>query len=330
MDTGVGAHQVLRDTDTTLQMSAPLLSHLLQRMTEFEHALLAEFPAQEVVLPTGDSRYELAAAAVLVALEHALAVRAAAQVGAMNSAAAVLRMQCEGLLRAAWLLFAANPAQVEKLAMPLSLAAEMGAKNLPGNLIMLAELEKVAPPGLVAPLAQFNQFSRHVRIPVQKHQRFRLKGATCSDSNLPAIPVQNRHPLREGTDKSTQTVMRWSLQFAWPPDPMSWSKWTALSPIRRGGLCDSGLSGASQLAKKLLAHCRGQTSSANNQKQIRGKWPEEPRAIIDRQPWQMRPPIRPQPSLALGFPLVAEQCVGNTLEVTEPRRRTNNSCRHVR
>jgi hypothetical protein len=58
----------------------------------------------------------------------------------MNSAAAVLRMQYEGLLRAAWLLFAANPAYVEKLAMPLSLAAEKGAKNLPGNLDMLAEL----------------------------------------------------------------------------------------------------------------------------------------------------------------------------------------------
>jgi hypothetical protein len=140
MDPGVGAHQGLRDTDTILQMSAPLLSQLLQRMTEFEHALLAEFPAQELALPTSDPRYELAAAAVLVALEHALAVRAAAQVGAMNSAAAVLRMQYEGLLRAAWLLFAANPAYVEKLAMPLSLAAEKGAKNLPGNLDMLAEL----------------------------------------------------------------------------------------------------------------------------------------------------------------------------------------------
>lgn len=161
MDPGVGAHQGLRDTDIILQMSAPLLSQLLQRMTEFEHALLAEFPAQELALPTSDPRYELAAAAVLVALEHALAVRAAAQVGAMNSAAAVLRMQYEGLLRAAWLLFAANPAQVEKLAMPLSLAAEKGAKNLPGNLDMLADLEKVAPPGLFAPLAQFNQFSRH-------------------------------------------------------------------------------------------------------------------------------------------------------------------------
>jgi hypothetical protein len=38
-------------------------------MTEFEHALLAEFPAQELALPTSDPRYELAAAAVLVALE---------------------------------------------------------------------------------------------------------------------------------------------------------------------------------------------------------------------------------------------------------------------
>lgn len=36
---------------------------------------------------------------------------------------------------------------------------------------------------------------RWLRIPVRKHQRFRFKGATCSDSNPPANPVQNRHPV---------------------------------------------------------------------------------------------------------------------------------------
>lgn len=107
-------------------------------------------------------------------------------------------------------------------------------------------------------------------------------------------------------------------------------KMDSVITYQEGGLCDSGLSGASQLAKKLLAHCRGETCSANNQKQIWGKRPEEPGPIIHRQPWRMSPTVRPQPGLALGFPLVTDQSVGNTREVTEPRRRTNNSCRQVR
>ncbi len=80
---------------------------------------------------------------------------------APNSAAAVLRLQYEALLRATWLLFSASPTQVEKLSRVLDLQSEQAAKNLPGYLDMLEAVVKKAPLGLSAPLVEFNQYSRH-------------------------------------------------------------------------------------------------------------------------------------------------------------------------
>lgn len=142
-------------------MPNAILVRLLERSAEFEVALLSEFPEGRMVLAIQEPRHELAAAAALIAIEHAGALRAAAQVGAMNSAAGLLRLQYEAVLRAAWLLFAAGPGQVEKLSKSLDLEAEQGAKNIPGYLDMLTAVEKAAPAGLAAPLAEFNRYSRH-------------------------------------------------------------------------------------------------------------------------------------------------------------------------
>lgn len=142
-------------------MLNPSLIRLLERSSEFEAALLAEFPEGGLVLTNQEPRHEVAAAAALIAIEHAGALRAAAQGGAMNSAAGLLRLQYEAVLRAAWLLFAASPGQVEKLTRHLDLETEQTAKNVPGYLDMLSAVEKAAPVGLAAPLVEFNQYSRH-------------------------------------------------------------------------------------------------------------------------------------------------------------------------
>lgn len=142
-------------------MLNPTLVQLLQRSTEFEAALLAEFPEGVPMLAIQEPRHEVAAAAAVIAVEHACALRAAVQVGAMNSAAALLRLQYEAVLRAAWLLFAAGPGQVDKLASALDLETEQKAKNLPGYLDMLAAVEKSAPSVLAVPLVEFNRYSRH-------------------------------------------------------------------------------------------------------------------------------------------------------------------------
>lgn len=142
-------------------MLNPSIAQLLDRSTEFEAALIAEFPEGGLALAIQEPRHELTATAALIAIEHAGALRATAQGGAMNSAAGLLRLQYEAVLRAAWFLFAAGPGQVEKLTKTLDLAAEQGAKNLPGYLDMLTAVEKAAPAGLATPLAEFNRYSRH-------------------------------------------------------------------------------------------------------------------------------------------------------------------------
>lgn len=124
------------------------IARLLSRSTEFEATLLFEFPEQQQSLHTLEQRHRIAANAALLAIEHARALRASAQVEAMNSAAGLLRLQYEAVLRAAWLLFSASPGQVEKLTSGLDLESEQIAKNLPGYLEMLAAIEKSAPEGL--------------------------------------------------------------------------------------------------------------------------------------------------------------------------------------
>lgn len=114
-----------------------------------------------LALPTAEPRHRVAASAASIAIEHALALRASALVGAMNSVAGLLRLQYEAVLRAAWLLYAANAGQLEKLTGHLDLEAEQSAKNLPGYLDMLSAVERLAPAGLSAPLVEFNRYSRH-------------------------------------------------------------------------------------------------------------------------------------------------------------------------
>lgn len=137
------------------------ITRLLNRSTEFEATLQFEFPEEQLSLPTMEQRHKIAANAALLAIEHASALRASAQVKAMNSAAGLLRLQYEAVLRAAWLLYSASPGQVKKLTSSLDLDAEQIAKNLPGYLEMLAAIEKSTPEGLAAPLVEFNRYSRH-------------------------------------------------------------------------------------------------------------------------------------------------------------------------
>lgn len=137
------------------------LDAVIARSEAFEQAIIGCFPATGFSLTVPSQQNELAAAACTLSVEHASVLRAAFALAAPNSGSAVLRLQYEALLRAAWLLFAAGPNQIEKLGRTLDLEAEQGAKTLPGYLEMLDAVVKKAPPGLSAPLAEFNQCSRH-------------------------------------------------------------------------------------------------------------------------------------------------------------------------
>ena len=139
----------------------PPFDSLLESSEAFEEAIADCFPEAGFVLAVSDQKHELVATACTLCIEHASVLRAAFAVAAPNSGAAVLRLQYEALLRAAWLLYAACPAHIEKLAQALDLEAEQSAKKLPGHIEMLEAVVKKAPEGLAAPMAEFNQYSRH-------------------------------------------------------------------------------------------------------------------------------------------------------------------------
>jgi hypothetical protein len=137
------------------------MNSLLERSASFDEAALACFPATGVVLAVSDNKHELVTAACALCIEHSHVLRSAFALDAPSSGSALLRLQYEALLRAAWLMFAATATQIEKLASVLDVEAEQGAKNLPGYSEMLNTVLKAAPEGLTAPLAEFNQYSRH-------------------------------------------------------------------------------------------------------------------------------------------------------------------------
>ncbi|MBZ0133566.1 MAG: hypothetical protein K8F53_13215 [Rhodocyclaceae bacterium] len=137
------------------------LAALIDRSESFEGAILGCFPESGASLAIMNTQSELVASACNLCIEHARTLRAAFAAGSPNSGSALLRLQYEALLRAAWLMFAATPPQIDRLAKTLDLEAEQAAKNLPGYLEMLNAVVKVAPAGLAAPLAEFNQYSRH-------------------------------------------------------------------------------------------------------------------------------------------------------------------------
>lgn len=145
----------------TKGVGSPLFHSLLERSELFEEAIATCFPKTGYVLAVSDPKHELVATACALCIEHARVLRSAFNVRAPNSGAAILRLQYEALLRATWLLYAASPAHIEKLALALDLEAEKAAKNLPGHKEMLEAVVKKAPEGLAAPIAEFNQYSRH-------------------------------------------------------------------------------------------------------------------------------------------------------------------------
>lgn len=90
-----------------------------------------------------------------IAFEHGVAMRALLGGALHTSAIALLRLQFEAVVRAAWLLHAATDEQATRLSAPLSLESEQGAKNLPSVDAMIGRLESAGPRGSGALLRRF-------------------------------------------------------------------------------------------------------------------------------------------------------------------------------
>jgi hypothetical protein len=114
------------------------------------------------VLDTGGFHYfkqternVLCAHACFLSIEHASSLRLLLSNDHSTSATALLRLQFEAFIRAAWLLYVANDVQISKLSAPLTQKSQQAANNFPGLSDMLKAIELHAPPGLVTPMLEF-------------------------------------------------------------------------------------------------------------------------------------------------------------------------------
>jgi hypothetical protein len=109
------------------------MNKLLQRSDELEASLKVAQNAGSYTLLDTTSKLLLCTNACQLSLEHARSVRILFTSDAPHSATGLLRLQYEALLRAVWILYAANDLQLTRLATELDPQSEHAANNLPGQ-----------------------------------------------------------------------------------------------------------------------------------------------------------------------------------------------------
>lgn len=92
-----------------------------------------------------------------ISFEHAESIKILIAGGNFTSAAGLMRLQYEAVVRALWVCFAAPESFVEKLSASLSEEAARKASTLPMVGEMLEKLEATAPPDAVGMLNEFRE-----------------------------------------------------------------------------------------------------------------------------------------------------------------------------
>jgi hypothetical protein len=131
------------------------MMELLDASDCFDNDLVSLLENGSSYRPHETPRCQICYASALLSIEHARMVRVAFARGSPNSGSALLRLQFESLLKAAWVLHIANDTQVSRLTDVLTQTTEQAAKNLPGVADILAALVSKGPPGLAHPLQEF-------------------------------------------------------------------------------------------------------------------------------------------------------------------------------
>jgi hypothetical protein len=135
------------------------IAALLQRSEELENAIFGILDPDTFGLGELDLRLDAGIRLAGVSLEHGGALRELVGAGLFPSAVTLMRPQFEALARAAWAVWAAKDADVDRLQAPLTLMTEKEARKLTGLSEMLTQLEGRAPAGLVQMLNVFKDTS---------------------------------------------------------------------------------------------------------------------------------------------------------------------------
>jgi hypothetical protein len=131
------------------------IEELLMRSVQLDLAALDILAPQDYRLYEDSAQLVACFNACEVALEHARALRTLISEGFDTTAASIMRLQFEALVRAMWLLWAATPEQVALLSAPLSTDAEKAAKDLPMVSDMIKALKTKGQPGAYAMVEEF-------------------------------------------------------------------------------------------------------------------------------------------------------------------------------
>ena len=124
-------------------------------------ALLEDRLACFLALPLLESTSRLRASRSLASLgfEHAQSIKYLVAAGLCTSAAALLRVQYESLVRALWTLYVATDGQTELILQDLTAQSAKKASKIPMLSQMLMEIEEKAPHAPVAQLKEFKHYS---------------------------------------------------------------------------------------------------------------------------------------------------------------------------
>lgn len=132
------------------------MDQLLSRSAELEQKLESFFGA-----PLCNTSKRLEGCKVLTSLgfEHAMSLKHLVAAGLHSSAAALLRVQFESLVRAMWILYVATEAEAELMVSELTDVNAKKASKIPMLAKMLDDIEMKAPHAPVTHLKEFKYYS---------------------------------------------------------------------------------------------------------------------------------------------------------------------------
>lgn len=141
---------------TRIKQADMPIDHLLARSAILESRL-----AGYLALPLVDETGRLQAAKALTSLgfEHAQSLKHLIAAGLCTSAAALLRVQYESLVRALWVLYAATDSQAELMLAGLTVETAKQASSIPMLSQMLEAIETSAPHAPAVQLKEFKHYS---------------------------------------------------------------------------------------------------------------------------------------------------------------------------
>jgi len=119
--------------------------------------------------------------------EHAQSLKFLVSIGRYTSAAALLRVQYESLVRAIWMLHVATDQQVENMIAELTHDSAKKANKLPMLSEMLEAIEKKAPQ---SPIAQLNEFKHYSWRPLSSYVHGGIHAISRHSQGFPVALVE--------------------------------------------------------------------------------------------------------------------------------------------